>query len=442
MDTFQEFTLLNQLWEKARLPGKSGEWACLARHYQGKRVFVTGHTGFKGSWLCEWLLELGAEVTGYSLPPPTEPALFDQLGLARGCGIIIGDIRDPAALQRAMREARPDFVFHLAAQPLVASPTPARWKPSRPTCMGTVHLLEALRLLAHPAPPSSSPRTNATRTGSGSTATARKTRWAATTPTAPARPPPNRHRLVSPLLFQHAPGEDRQRPRRQRHRRRRLGARPHRARLHARAADGISRSPCATRGATRPWQHVLEPLSGYLWLAACLSEVRSQRSETEVRVDVRSQSQKSDSASRSPFRLRSDSLRLRSSSSRPLSSDWLPPSTSAPGMSRTGRWQELVTEVLKHWPGRWEDRSDPNAVHEANLLQLATDKAHALLDWAPVWTFPRLSSRRCSGIAKPPARPQSASALTTAADSTLLRRRRPGRLALGGLIAQLPPVLP
>ena len=81
------------------------------QHYQGKRVFVTGHTGFKGSWLCEWLLQLGAEVIGYSLPPPTNPALFHQLELAPRLRHLTGDIRDAGSLQHALVEARPDFVF-------------------------------------------------------------------------------------------------------------------------------------------------------------------------------------------------------------------------------------------------------------------------------------------------------------------------------------------
>jgi len=88
--------------------------------YRGKRVFVTGHTGFKGSWLCEWLLMLGAEVYGSALKPPTKPALFDQLKLAKRIkSHVIGDVCDLAALTAAVKAARPDFVFHLAAQPLV-----------------------------------------------------------------------------------------------------------------------------------------------------------------------------------------------------------------------------------------------------------------------------------------------------------------------------------
>ena len=88
--------------------------------YKNKRVLVTGHTGFKGSWLCEWLLALGAEVHGFALEPPTRPSLFKQLKLARRIAShTIGDVRDLPAVVRTMRRVKPDFIFHLAAQPLV-----------------------------------------------------------------------------------------------------------------------------------------------------------------------------------------------------------------------------------------------------------------------------------------------------------------------------------
>jgi CDP-glucose 4,6-dehydratase len=86
--------------------------------YRGRRVLVTGHTGFKGAWLSEWLIQLGAEVTGFSIGIPTTPSLFEQIKLASRLRDIRGDIRDPVAIAAAVDATRPDFVFHLAAQPL------------------------------------------------------------------------------------------------------------------------------------------------------------------------------------------------------------------------------------------------------------------------------------------------------------------------------------
>ena len=91
-----------------------------ANAFNGRTVWLSGHTGFKGSWLCEWLLRLGARVHGYALAPATAPALFDQLGLAgRLASHEIADVRDAVAVRRSIHEAEPDCVFHLAAQPLV-----------------------------------------------------------------------------------------------------------------------------------------------------------------------------------------------------------------------------------------------------------------------------------------------------------------------------------
>ena len=111
----------------------------------GKRVFLTGHTGFKGSWLSLWLQSLGAEVTGYALIPSTYPNLFEVAFVEKGMRSIIGDIRDLDSLKKAMKEANPDILIHMAAQPLV------RYSYSNPVetyatnVMGTVHALEAAR---------------------------------------------------------------------------------------------------------------------------------------------------------------------------------------------------------------------------------------------------------------------------------------------------------
>ena len=113
--------------------------------YEGRRVFVTGHTGFKGSWLTFWLLSLGAHVTGYSLEPPTDPSLFEELGLASRIDHNIGDVRDLKHLQAVMTAARPEVVFHLAAQPLVRLSYDEPVETFETNVMGSVNVLEASR---------------------------------------------------------------------------------------------------------------------------------------------------------------------------------------------------------------------------------------------------------------------------------------------------------
>jgi CDP-glucose 4,6-dehydratase len=113
--------------------------------WRRKRVFITGHTGFKGSWLSLWLQSLGAEVTGYALPPPTNPSLFEVAEVAGGMTSIIGDVRDGDAFARALKEARPEVVIHMAAQPLVRYSYANPVETYATNVMGTVHLLEAVR---------------------------------------------------------------------------------------------------------------------------------------------------------------------------------------------------------------------------------------------------------------------------------------------------------
>ena len=110
-----------------------------------KKVFITGHTGFKGSWLSLWLQQLGAEVTGYALSPPSKPNLFECVNVAQGMSSIIGDIREGTLLANAMQEAEPDIVIHLAAQPLVRQSYVDPVLTYSTNVMGTVQLLEAVR---------------------------------------------------------------------------------------------------------------------------------------------------------------------------------------------------------------------------------------------------------------------------------------------------------
>jgi CDP-glucose 4,6-dehydratase len=113
--------------------------------WQGRRVLVTGHTGFKGSWLCAWLNRLGAQVTGFALPPPTDPSLYALAGIDTLVQSEIGDIRDPARVAAVLGTAEPEIVFHLAAQPLVLESLRDPLGTFRTNLLGTLHLLEAAR---------------------------------------------------------------------------------------------------------------------------------------------------------------------------------------------------------------------------------------------------------------------------------------------------------
>lgn len=113
--------------------------------WHGKRVLVTGHTGFKGSWLCLWLQQLGADVTGYALAPPTAPSLFEVANVGASMRSVIGDIRDLDRLASALHVHRPEIVIHMAAQPLVRRSYEAPLETYSTNLMGTVNLLEAVR---------------------------------------------------------------------------------------------------------------------------------------------------------------------------------------------------------------------------------------------------------------------------------------------------------
>lgn len=113
--------------------------------YKGKKVFVTGHTGFKGSWLCKMLANAGAIVTGYSLNPPTSPSLFKIAGIEQDVHSVIGDIRDLKALKVAFDEVQPEIVLHLAAQPIVRDSYKDPVYTYETNVMGTVNILECVR---------------------------------------------------------------------------------------------------------------------------------------------------------------------------------------------------------------------------------------------------------------------------------------------------------
>ena len=118
--------------------------------WKNRRVFLTGHTGFKGSWLSLWLRALEADVTGYALPPPTQPNLFEQANLSSAIRSITGDVRDFKGVRAAVDEARPEIVLHLAAQSVVRRGYEDPIETYSSNVMGTVHVLEAVRQLNRP----------------------------------------------------------------------------------------------------------------------------------------------------------------------------------------------------------------------------------------------------------------------------------------------------
>jgi len=318
--------------------------------FAGRRALVTGHTGFKGSWLSEWLLGLGAEVGGYALLPPTEPALFEQLGLSGRMDHTVADVRDSEKVAEAVRRSQPDFVFHLAAQPLVRLSYEQPVVTFATNVIGTINVLEAVRTLDSPcvvivvttdkcylnrewlygyreddALGGRDPYSASKAAAEIATAAWRSSFF--------ERSPV---RIATVRAGNVIGGGD--------------WALDRIVPDCMRALQAGKRISVRNRLATRPWQHVLEPLAGYLWLAASIAGTTPLQSE-EGRLD-------------SAFNFGPDSDGNRDVGS-------------------------LVECVLRHWPGEWVDASDRNAPHEAGFLHLSTDKAARLLGWRPVWSFDR-----------------------------------------------------
>jgi CDP-glucose 4,6-dehydratase len=317
--------------------------------YQDKRVLVTGHTGFKGSWLCEWLLTLGANVSGFALDPPTKPALYDQLGLSGRIDDFRGDIRDPAALDARVRSIQPEFIFHLAAQPLVRLSYDQPVETYATNVMGTVHLLEAARKIDghctiiavttdkcyenrewvysyREDDPMGGHDPYSSSKGAAELVVAAYRRSYFSSPN-------SRIRLASARAGNVIGGGDWAQDR----------IVPDCIRALSRDEVIVVRNKLATR----PWQHVLEPLSGYLWLASELSKGEKQ-----------------------PIALASGF-------------------NFGPALSSNRTVAELVDSIIQHWPGKVNYQTNPHAVHEAKLLNLAIDKSKHYLGWCPVWNFER-----------------------------------------------------
>ncbi len=319
--------------------------------WAGRRVLLTGQTGFKGSWLLLWLLELGAQVWGYALEPEPGPNLFrllePDLQAYPDFRQRFANLVDSHALSDWVREAQPEVVLHLAAQPLVRRSYVDPLGTWATNVMGSLQVLEALRPLSHPC---------------------------AVVMVTTDKVYENREWLHGYRETDHLGGHDPYSASKAaaeiaiaswrssfcgsaRHQT------PHLSIATVRAGNVIGGGdwaadrilPDAMRSlangepirvrnpeATRPWQHVLEPLGGYLQLAEALAL------------------------------------------------DPHPPCEAfnfGPPLESNRPVRDLVETILQYWPGRWDDQSEPASPHEAGLLHLQIDKAHHRLGWRPRWSY-------------------------------------------------------
>ena len=319
--------------------------------YRGRRVLVTGHTGFKGSWMSYWLSLLGAEVSGLALDPDEDQKLFEVLRLHdRLAADHRLNICDRAAVESAVGSAAPEFVFHLAAQSLVRRSYEEPVGTFAANVLGVVHVLEAVRKAAKPC---------------------------IVVVVSTDKCYENQNRLQGYNELDRLGGHDPYSASKacaeivtSSYRQSFFASMPQIKLASARAGNVVGGGdwskdrivpdciralrrnepiPVRNKTATRPWQHVLEPLSGYLWLGAAISAPQLlHRSDPD---------------------------------------EFCSAFNFGPNLASNRTVEQVVAELLKHTKGSWADCSDPNAPHEAAKLSLTIDKAFHLLDWSPTWSF-------------------------------------------------------
>lgn len=320
--------------------------------FRGKRVFLTGHTGFKGSWMAQWLCDLGAEVTGFSHTVAEAPCLFTELGLETRMTHVIGDVCDTEALDAAIAACGPDFVFHLAAQALVRYSYDHPVETIATNVMGTVNLLDALRRRGEPVACVVVTSDKCYENREVLTGYREEDSFGGKDPYSASK---GAAEVVSHSYLRSYFADSRS---------------PVKM-ATARAGNVIgggdwavdrivpdcirclmAGQPVGVRNpaATRPWQHVLEAISGYLWLGALLAG-----KATTPRVI-----QPADVFEGFNF---------------------------GPWVNANLSVERLVEEVLIHWPGRWEKIGGQSAMPEAGLLGLSIDKAFHKLGWQPALDF-------------------------------------------------------
>ncbi len=320
--------------------------------WAGRRVLITGHTGFKGSWLSLWLLQLGAEVWGYALQPEPGRSLFSELGLDQGqLHHRLGDLREMEALQQVVEASQPEVVLHLAAQPLVRRSYRDPLGTWATNVQGSLHLLEALKPLRHACGVVMVTTDKVYANREWDYGYREEDRLAGHDPYSASKAAAElaiaswRASFCGPAQHQT----------------------PHLAIATARAGNVIGGGdwaedrivpdamcslaageaiPVRSPEATRPWQHVLEPLGGYLLLAERLAGTAGCAEHSYA----------------SAFNF-------------------------GPALEANRPVRALVEVALQHWPGDWQDVSDPAAPHEAGRLHLQIDKAHHQLGWRPRWDF-------------------------------------------------------
>jgi len=312
------------------------------KSFAGKRVFVTGHTGFKGSWITFLLKKIGAHVMGYALPPEAERSHFDLLGLQSEIDQIVGNIQDASALSEAMQKFQPEYVFHLAAQALVKISYSDPVNTFSTNVMGSVNLLEAVK------------QCDTVRSlvyiTSDKCYENREWLWGyRENDRLGGYDPYSASKAAAEIVFSaYNRSYFSERPE--------LGAASTRAgnvigggdwstdRIVPDCIRAIEKNvPIKLRNpkATRPWQHVLEPISGYLLLAA---QLRNQPKE--------------------------------------YSGSW----NFGPTTSETYNVLDVANLIVHHiGRGSVEIEAPQNQYHEAGLLQLNCDKAYQFLKWFPRW---------------------------------------------------------